>query len=90
MAKHFWLKERLPRYWLKSMRRGTVDFILMEETIQQFLKEDLIDEMIITTFPLLLGGGYSFGNLHEALTFDLTSSRTCLGSLVQSHFIRKR
>ncbi|MDI9862523.1 dihydrofolate reductase family protein [Flectobacillus roseus] len=61
------------------------------KTIQHFLKEDLIDEMIITTFPLLLGGGYSlFGDLHETLTFELTSSCICLGSLVQSHFIRKR
>ena len=26
-------------------------------TINSFLKEDLIDEMIITTIPILLGGG---------------------------------
>ena len=33
-------------------------------TIQNFLKEDLIDEMVITTIPILLGGGIPlFGEL---------------------------
>ncbi len=33
-------------------------------TIQNFMKEDLIDELIISTIPIVLGGGSPFfGNL---------------------------
>ena len=36
-------------------------------TVQSFLKEDLIDEMIITIIPILLGGGIPlFGELPKA------------------------
>ncbi|MEA5139608.1 dihydrofolate reductase family protein [Arcicella rigui] len=61
------------------------------KTIQQFLKEDLIDEMIITTFPLLLGGGFPlFGELTQLLAFEVQSSQIYLGNLVQTHFVRKK
>ncbi|KAB0301227.1 dihydrofolate reductase [Vibrio fortis] len=60
-------------------------------TIQNFLKEDLIDEMIITTIPVLLGGGAPlFGELKSPLNFELKQSKTHLGQIVQSQFIRKR
>lgn len=60
-------------------------------TIQNFLKEELIDEMIITTIPVLLGGGSPlFGELKSPLNFELKQSETYLGQIVQSHFIRKR
>ena len=37
-------------------------------TIKNFLKEDLIDEMILTTIPIVLGGGTSlFGDLPKEL-----------------------
>jgi len=60
-------------------------------TIQSFLAEDLIDDLIITTIPILLGGGPSlFGELNEALSFELISSEILLGQLVQRHYRRKR
>ncbi len=59
-------------------------------TIQQFLNEDLIDEMIITTIPVLLGDGIPlFSALNEKLYFELVKSEVHLNQLVQSHFIRK-
>jgi len=60
-------------------------------TIQGFLKADLIDEMVITTFPILLGGGPQlFSDLTKIMEFELIDSKVHLNQLVQSHYIRKR
>ena len=61
------------------------------QVIQSFLKEDLIDEMILTTIPILLGGGHSlFGDLDKAMAFDLVKSEVFLDAIVQSSYKRKR
>jgi dihydrofolate reductase len=60
-------------------------------TIQNFLKEDLIDEMIITNFPVMLGSGSPlFSELQKELAFDLVESRVYLNQLVQRHYRRNR
>ena len=60
-------------------------------TIQNFLKADLIDEIIITTIPVVLGGGFPlFGELPEEMGFELVGSEVYLNGLVQSSFRRKR
>ncbi len=60
-------------------------------TIQGFLKEDLIDEMIITVIPILLGGGTSlFSELPKELEFECTGSKVYLKKIVQNHFRRIR
>ena len=60
-------------------------------TIQGFLKEDLIDEMIITIFPVVLGGGSPlFSELPKELEFGLVESRVYINQLVQHHFRRNR
>lgn len=60
-------------------------------TIQGFLKEDLIDEITITTIPILLGGGISlFGELNEMLEFRCTDSIVFANGIGQSHFKRFR
>ncbi len=59
--------------------------------IQSFLKEDRIDEMQITTVPIVLGGGIPlFSELTQALQFELIGSEVFLNELVQSHYRRKR
>lgn len=61
------------------------------QTIQSFLKEDLIDEMTITIIPYLLGGGIPlFGTLPEKLEFECVDSNIYLGKIVQNQFVRKR
>lgn len=60
-------------------------------TIQNFLKEDLIDEMVITVFPILWGGGPSlFSDLPKALEFELVESKVYFNQLLQHHYRRKR
>jgi dihydrofolate reductase len=56
--------------------------------IQNFLKEDLIDEIIITTIPILLGEGKPlFSTLPNRLNFNCVSSKADKG-IVQNHFKR--
>lgn len=60
-------------------------------TIQSFLKEDLIDELIITTIPVVLGGGVPlFGELSEPLKFRHTKAERYLDCLVKNYFVRQR
>jgi dihydrofolate reductase len=61
------------------------------KTIQRFLDEDVIDELIVTEIPILLGGGDRlFGKLDQQLTFELLGTEVLLGQLVKKHYRRKR
>lgn len=60
-------------------------------TIQNFLKENLIHELIITTIPILLGGGVSlFEELDDSISLELIKSEVFLSSIVQNHYKIKR
>ena len=61
------------------------------KVVQSFLRKDLIDEMIVTQVPVLLGGGVPlFADLPAMLEFELVDSRVLLGHLSQRHYRRKR
>ncbi len=60
-------------------------------TIRNFLKADLIDEMVLTTIPILLGGGSSlFAELPNELNFKLIGTKTFLNKITQNHYKRKK
>jgi dihydrofolate reductase len=61
------------------------------KTVQRFLREDLIDQLIITEIPLLLGDGDRlFGELDQPLQFELIGTEVLLNQLVKKHYRRKR
>ncbi len=59
------------------------------KTIQSCLQADVIDELIITTIPVLLGDGISlFGQLPQRRHFKHVSSKSYLDFLVTNRYIR--
>ena len=61
------------------------------KVIQSFLKEDLIDNMVITIIPTLLGSGIPlFSDLPNKLDFECINSRIYLDKIVQNHFRRSK
>ncbi len=57
------------------------------KTIQLFLKEGLVDEMTITTIPILIGEGLSlFGPLNHDTKFKLIKSKYFKNGFVQSKY----
>jgi len=61
------------------------------KVIQSFLKQDLIDEMIITRIPVLLGDGIPlFGSLSRQLVFRHVKTETLGSELVKSYYTRKK
>ncbi len=61
------------------------------QTIHSFLKEDLIDEIIITKVPILLGDGIPlFHKLDKQLKFKHVKTEIYNNNLVKSHYVRIR
>ena len=61
------------------------------KTITNFLKEDLIDELIITRIPVLLGNGLPlFNKSNIELKFEHIKTDVYNNDLVQSHYKRNR
>jgi dihydrofolate reductase len=60
------------------------------KTIQSFLKENLIDEIIITRIPVILGNGISlFAEMDLEINFEHIETEIYNNSLVKSRYIKK-
>ncbi len=76
--------------WELSSRGYKTLYIDGGITIQSFLKEDLIDEMIITKIPILLGEGIPlFGHTGKEGAFELVESKSFVSGIVQNRYKRK-
>ena len=61
------------------------------KVIQNFLKEDCIDELIVTKLPVLIGNGIPlFGDLNNDLQFKHVRTDIYSNGLVKSHYERKK
>lgn len=59
--------------------------------IQSFLREDLIDELIVTRFPILLGKGIPlFSELNDTLDFSHMETEVIENYLVKTRYRRVR
>ncbi len=82
------LKDVLEEIRQKGFERLYIDG---GRTIQSFLKEDLIDELIITTMPVLIGGGPRlFAELPHEIRFELAESKVFVDQIVQNRYKRNR
>lgn len=60
------------------------------KTVQSFLKEDLIDELIISRIPIILGAGIPlFEKSGNTLRLKHRSTEVLGEELVQSHYVRR-
>lgn len=81
-----------PRTLLKNLSKRGFSNIYVDggKVIQSFLKEDCIDEMIITKAPVLIGSGIPlFGPLAQDMPFKHVRTKVYPNGLVKSYYKRK-
>lgn len=81
-------KELVDALAAKGLHRLYIDGGL---TVQHFLRAGLIDRLIVTHVPVLIGQGIRlFGALDHDVQLQLVTSRSFPGGLVQSEYVRRR
>lgn len=78
-----------PRELIQELELRGVRHIYLDGgvTIQRFLREGLVNEMIITTIPILIGEGLPlFGALEKDINLELLNSRSFTNGFVQKSY----
>lgn len=76
---------------IESLSKKGIENIYVDggRTIQSFLEQDLIDELIITRIPILLGSGIPlFGDMKKEIKFRLVDTEILNEDLVKSTYVR--
>lgn len=82
-----------PESLVRQMKRRECVNLYIDggQLIQSFLREDLIDEMIVTRVSTLLGNGIPlFGSLPANLKFTVRAAEVLNSRLVKQHYVRAR
>ncbi len=78
-----------PRELVKELERRGIGHIYLDggATIQRFLRDDLLNEMTLTTIPILIGEGLPlFGILDKDIPLQLIGVRSFSNGLVQKKY----
>lgn len=82
------LKEVLGSLYKEGFERLYVDG---GKLVQSLLQQDLLDELIISTVPVVLGGGIPlFGDLEKPLKFRHIKSERLVDYFEKNYFVRDR
>ncbi len=78
-----------PKSILEELAGGNMRRVYVDggRLVQSFLRDGLIDDMVITTVPVLIGSGRAlFGDLPQDMDLALVASRSFPSGLVQSTY----
>ena len=78
-----------PAQLLADLARQNVRKVYVDggQLVQSFLREGLVEDMVITTVPVLIGAGRAlFGALPKDTSLELISSRSFPSGMVQSTY----
>ncbi len=87
------LLSKKPRELFEYLSRNDLSTIYIDggKVIQEFLKEDLVDELIISKVPVLIGSGIPlFAELENDRLFQHIRTEVQSNELVRSYYARKR
>jgi dihydrofolate reductase len=84
------LKRIIPLPEIQKLREGAGKNVFIDGgafVAQAFLKENLLDEIIVSIIPVLLGAGISlFGNELKGRNLELLETKSFEKGLVQLHY----
>ncbi len=78
-----------PREVIEQLKTSNYKHLYIDgvNVIQGFLRDGLINELIITRISVLLGSGISlFGELHNDIKLQVISSESYSNSMIQTHY----
>ena len=78
-----------PEDWRRTLADAGAQHVYVDggQTIQAFMQAGMLDEIIITRLPLLIGGGIPlFGAQMQDIALDHVATRSYPSGFVQSHY----